>query len=227
VRVILLERIPKLGLMGDLVNVKPGYARNYLLPQGKALKDTPTNIKYFESRRQELEAHNLERRQEAEQVGAKLEGRTFILIRSAADTGSLYGSVSKSDIAKATSAEGVTINRSQIDLERPIKELGMHGILVSLHPEVDVSITVNVARTLDEAKQQAQGLTIADIADGAEADDDTGAAPGPAEAGPDAAVVDPESSEMFEAQSDAESAGETQLDAENSENSEPENPDKQ
>jgi len=213
--------------MGDLVNVKPGYARNYLLPQGKALKDTPTNIKYIESRRQELEAHNLERRQEAEQVGAKLEGRTFILIRSAADTGSLYGSVSKSDIAKATSAEGVTINRSQIDLERPIKELGMHGILVSLHPEVDVSITVNVARTLDEAKQQAQGLTITDIADGAQADVDTDADPGTAAADLDDTVVDHGTSEMVEAQSDAESAGETQLDAENSENSEPENPDKQ
>ncbi len=196
-RVILLERIPKLGFMGDLVNVKPGYARNFLLPQGKALKDTPANLDDFESRRQELEAHNLERRQEAEQVAARLEGRTFILIRSAADTGSLYGSVSKSDIAKATSAEGVIINRAQIDLERPIKELGMHTIRVSLHPEVTVSITINVARTLDEAKQQADGLSIAEITDDAE---DDGEAPDPAD------------SDMFEASSvPQEEAGDTDV----------------
>ncbi|MCY4259074.1 MAG: 50S ribosomal protein L9 [Rhodobacteraceae bacterium] len=167
-RVILLERIPKLGLMGDLVNVKAGYARNYLLPQGKALKETPANLKFFESRRQELEARNIEQCREAEQVASRLEGQSFILIRSAADTGSLYGSVSKNDIAKATSAEGVLISRSQIDLERPIKELGLHSITISLHPEVDVLITINVARTHDEAEQQALGLTIAEITGEAE-----------------------------------------------------------
>ena len=148
--------------MGDLVNVKPGYARNFLLPQGKALKDTPSNLKYFESRRKELEARNIARRHEAEQVAVRLDGQEFVLIRSAADTGSLYGSVSKSDIAMATATEGVTIGRGQIDLERPIKMLGMHEVTVNLHPEVDVAITVNVARTIDEAKAQSSGISITD-----------------------------------------------------------------
>ena len=153
-KVILLERIPKLGFMGDLVNVKPGYARNYLLPQKKAFKDTPENKEYFATRRQEFEAHNLALRGEAEQVAERLSNEEFIIIRSASDTGSLYGSVSKHDIADTASQDGITIARGQIDLSRPIKEIGVHTVTVFLHPEVDVPIKVNVARTNEEARQQ-------------------------------------------------------------------------
>lgn len=197
-RVILLERVPKLGFMGDLVNVKPGYARNYLLPQGKALKDTPANLKYFESRRTELEARNIARRQEAEQVAERLDGQEFVLIRSAADTGSLYGSVSKTDIVMATTAQGVTIARGQIELERPIKMLGIHRITVNLHPEVDSSIAVNVARTTEEAEALSSGKSLSELTGEADedeieaagtdeevADETTDPAEAPVEAAPD------------------------------------------
>ncbi len=152
--IILLERIENLGQMGDVVRVKPGYARNYLLPQKKAVRLTDDNRKRFEEQRAQLEATNLERRAEAEAVGAKLDGLTVVLIRQAGEAGQLYGSVSARDIAEAVSAAGFTVSRQQIRLQQPIKTLGLHQIGVGLHPEVVVQITVNVARTVDEAETQ-------------------------------------------------------------------------
>ncbi len=168
---ILLERVPKLGYMGDVVRVKRGYARNYLLPQGKALRSSEENKKAFESRKLELEARNLELRKDAESVAERLEGREFVVIRSASDTGSLYGSVTKRDIADAAAEEGISLHRRQIELERPIKELGVHRVTVSLHPEVEVEVVANVARSLDEAALQAKGGSIADIAEQEAAED--------------------------------------------------------
>ena len=164
-RLILLEKVASLGLMGDVVRVKPGHARNYLLPQGKALRFSEENQKIFESRKLELEARNLERRKDAENVAEKLEGREFVIIRSASDTGSLYGSVSKRDIADAASEEGVTLNRQQIELARPIKFLGLHNVKLSLHPEVEVELKINVARSRDEAALQSEGKSIASLAE--------------------------------------------------------------
>ena len=164
-RLILLEKVANLGLMGDVVRVKPGYARNYLLPQSKALRFSEENKKIFESKKLELEARNLERRKDAESVAEKLDGREFIVIRSASDTGSLYGSVSKRDIADAAAEEGVTLNRLQIELARPIKFLGLHAVQVSLHPEVDVELKINVARSHDEAALQSEGKSIASLAE--------------------------------------------------------------
>ena len=155
--VILLERIEKLGQMGDVVRVKDGYARNYLLPKAKALRATKANLSRFETERVQLEARNLELKKEAEAVGGKLDGKSFIIIRQAGDTGQLYGSVSTRDIADQVVAGGTTIVRSQVVLDRPIKSLGLHPIRVSLHPEVAVTITINVARTADEAERQARG----------------------------------------------------------------------
>ena len=154
---VLLERVESLGLMGDIVTVKPGYARNYLLPQKKALRATPGNMAVFEARRAELEARNLERKGEAEGVAEKLEGFSVMLIRRAGDTGHLYGSVTVRDIAEAASEAGVEIDRRQLRLAQPIKSLGLHDITLQLHPEVLVPITANVARTLDEAEAQARG----------------------------------------------------------------------
>ena len=152
--VILLERIEKLGQMGELVKVKPGFARNYLLPQGKALRATKDNIARFEGQRSELDAVNLERRGEAEQAAAKLDNFICVLLRQASDSDQLYGSVTARDIAEAASEGGVAIDRNQIQLERPIKTLGIHPIKVALHPEVIVTIGVNVARTGEEAESQ-------------------------------------------------------------------------
>ena len=152
--VILLERIEKLGQMGELVNVKPGFARNYLLPQGKALRANKANLARFEDQRSELDAANLERRGEAEKAATKLTGFICILLRQASDSDQLYGSVTARDIAGAALEGGVTITRNQIQLERPIKTLGIHSIKVALHPEVIVSIGVNVARTGEEAETQ-------------------------------------------------------------------------
>lgn len=164
-QLILLEKVASLGLMGDVVRVKPGHARNYLLPQGKALRFSEENQKIFESRKLELETRNLERRKDAESVAERLEGREFVIIRSASDTGSLYGSVSKRDIADAASEEGVTLNRQQIELARPIKFLGLHNVQLSLHPEVEVELKINVARSRDEAALQAEGKSIASLAE--------------------------------------------------------------
>tara|TARA_E500000305_G_scaffold34429_1_gene26178 strand:+ start:965 stop:1564 length:600 start_codon:yes stop_codon:yes gene_type:complete len=152
--VILLERIERLGQMGDVVTVKPGFARNFLLPQGKALRANKNNLTHFEGQRAQLEAENLERKGEAEQVAKKLEGLIVPIIRAAGDSGQLYGSVTSRDIAEAATAEGVTINKRQVILDRALKVLGLEEIRVVLHPEVAVNITVNIARSTDEAEQQ-------------------------------------------------------------------------
>ncbi|MBL6598442.1 MAG: 50S ribosomal protein L9 [Alphaproteobacteria bacterium] len=152
--VILLERIEKLGQMGDVVSVKSGYARNYLLPQKKALRKTKDNVSFFESQKAQLEADNLSRKGEAEQVAAKIAGLTVPIIRAAGESGQLYGSVTARDIAEAVTASGMTVSRQQIVLDRALKTLGLEPIRVSLHPEVDVTITVNIARSNDEAEQQ-------------------------------------------------------------------------
>ena len=155
--VILLQRVPKLGQMGDVVRVKDGYARNYLLPQGKALRANEASRKRFERDKAQLEARNLEARKEAEAVAEKLAGKTFVVLRQAGETGQLYGSVSTRDIAELAVAGGFTIERSQVRLDRPIKSIGLHEVLIALHPEVEVPITVNVARSSDEAARQARG----------------------------------------------------------------------
>ena len=161
--VVLLERIAKLGQMGDVVSVKQGYARNFLLPQGKALRATDTNLKRFEAERAQLEARNLETRKEAEALAERLAGQQFIVIRSASDAGALYGSVTPRDIAEAATEAGFTVDKKQIYLDRPIKELGIHDLRVILHPEVDLSIAVNVARSQEEAELQASGKTIQEL----------------------------------------------------------------
>ena len=168
-QVILLQRVAKLGQMGDVVNVKDGYGRNYLLPQGKALRASDANIKSFEAKKAQLEANNLETKKEAEAVGAKLDGQAFIVIRSASDAGALYGSVTARDAADAATAGGFTVNRNQVVLDKPIKELGLHSVTVTLHPEVVVKIKMNVARSVEEAELQASGKSIQELAAEAEA----------------------------------------------------------
>lgn len=155
--VILLQRIGRLGQMGDVVTVKDGFARNYLLPQRKALRATDDNRKHFESQRAQLEATNLEHKKEAEAVAAKLDGQLFVAIRSAGDTGQLYGSVSTRDIAEAVTAGGFTMSRNQVVLDKAIKTLGVHDIKVQLHPEVLAHVKLNVARSAEEAERQARG----------------------------------------------------------------------
>jgi large subunit ribosomal protein L9 len=155
--VILLERIARLGQMGDVVRVRDGYARNFLLAQNKALRATDDNRKRFESQRSHLEARNLERRQEAEAVASKLDGQSFIVVRQAGETGQLYGSVTARDLAEAMEAGGFTVSRSQVSLDSPIKTIGLHSVAIALHPEVDAKVTVNVARSEDEAGRQARG----------------------------------------------------------------------
>ena len=166
--VVLLERVAKLGQMGEVVSVKHGYARNFLLPQGKALRATSENMKRFEENRAQLETRNLELKKEAESVAAKLDGQSFIVIRSASDGGALYGSVTTRDVADAATEGGFSVDRRQMVLDQPIKELGLHNLIVSLHPEVDATITVNVARSPEEAELQASGKSIQELA--AEAD---------------------------------------------------------
>ncbi|GAA6212124.1 hypothetical protein NBRC116602_18650 [Hyphomicrobiales bacterium 4NK60-0047b] len=156
-KVILLERIRKLGQMGETVTVKDGFARNFLLPQGKALRANEKNQAHFDTQRAELEARNLELKGEASKVGEKIAGETFIAIRQAGDTGQLYGSVSSRDIADTICENGIQVDRNQILLNRPIKVLGVHEVLVSLHPEVEVNVNINVARTEEEAERQARG----------------------------------------------------------------------
>jgi large subunit ribosomal protein L9 len=168
-QVILLERVAKLGQMGDVVNVKQGYARNYLLSQGKALRASAANIKSFEGRKAQLETANLESKGEAEAVGAKLDGQIFVVIRSASDAGALYGSVSARDVSDAATAAGFTVARGQVVLDAPIKNLGLHGVSVVLHPEVTVRVSMNVARSAEEAELQATGKSIQELAAEAEA----------------------------------------------------------
>ncbi len=164
-QVILLERIGRLGQMGDVVRVKDGYARNFLLPQGKALRATEDNIAEFEKRRVQLEARNLELKSEAEAVATRLNGQRFIAIRTAGDTGQLYGSVATRDLATLITTGGFNVDRNQVVLERPIKSLGLHEVKVALHPEVEVKVTINIARSEDEAERQARGEDVAVVKD--------------------------------------------------------------
>lgn len=158
--VILLERIEKLGQMGDLVSVKPGYARNFLLPNRKAMRATEENRQRFETERAQLEADNLDRRGEAESVAEKMDDVSVIMVRQAGDTGQLYGSVNARDIAQAVTEEGFTVGRTQVALGHVIKNLGIHQATINLHPEVSVSVSVNVARSEEEAKLQARGIDV-------------------------------------------------------------------
>jgi large subunit ribosomal protein L9 len=164
-QVILLERIGRLGQMGDIVRVKDGFARNFLLPNGKALRATPENRQRFDKERVHLEARNLELKTEAEAVAVKLEGKSFVTIRQAGDTGQLYGSVSTRDIAEAMMRDGFTIERRQVLLDRPIKTLGVHELRIGLHPEVAVKVMVNVARSDEEAERQSRGEDVAVVRD--------------------------------------------------------------
>ncbi|MFC0245141.1 50S ribosomal protein L9 [Falsochrobactrum ovis] len=161
--VILLERIGRLGQMGETVKVKDGYARNFLLPQGKALRANEANKKKFESQRAQLEAQNLERKKEADAVAEKLNGQSFIVVRSAGETGQLYGSVSTRDIAEIITENGFTLHRNQVELNHPIKTIGIHEIAISLHPEVEVTVSINIARSAEEAERQAQGEDLTSI----------------------------------------------------------------
>lgn len=158
--VILLERVENLGQMGDVVKVRDGFARNFLLPRKKALRANEANKALFATQRAELEARNLERRKDAEQAAAKIDGLSFTVIRQASETGLLYGSVSTRDIAETAAAEGVSIDRAQVRLDKPLKTLGLFPVRIMLHPEVSVSITVNVARSLEEAERQARGENV-------------------------------------------------------------------
>lgn len=191
-QVVLLERVAKLGQMGEVVSVKDGYARNFLLPQGKALRATEANMQRFENERAQLETRNLEAKSEAEKVAARMDGEAFVVIRSASDGGSLFGSVTTRDIADAATEGGFSLDRRQVVLDQPIKELGLHPVTIVLHPEVDATITINVARSQEEAEIQASGKTIQELQ--AEADaaaefdiqelfDDIGGAAGDDDAG--------------------------------------------
>jgi large subunit ribosomal protein L9 len=155
-QVILLERVEKLGQMGDLVNVKPGYARNFLLPQKKAMRASDENVKFFEAQKVQLEAANLKAKEEAVSVAAKLEGLKVAIIRQAGDMGQLYGSVSTRDIADAITTAGFTVARQQVNLDRALKNIGLHDVAVKLHPEVSVTVIANIARTAEEAEIQAE-----------------------------------------------------------------------
>ena len=168
VELILLQRVEKLGQMGDIVKVKPGYARNFLLPQKKALRASKQNREHFEKQRAQLEAQNIKRREEAERLAERVGGLTVVIIRQAGESGGLYGSVSARDIAEASIGSGLTINRSQVILEHPIKTLGLSQVRVSLHPEVSIPVTVNVARSPEEAERQARGERVGADADAEE-----------------------------------------------------------
>ncbi|WP_400087817.1 50S ribosomal protein L9 [Yoonia sp. R78084] len=162
--IILLERVAKLGQMGEVVSVKEGYARNFLLPQGKALRVNAANLARFEAEKAQMEARNLETKKEAEALAAKLDGEKFIVIRSASDAGSLYGSVTTRDAAEAATAAGYSVDKKQVVLLGAIKELGLHDVSINLHPEVTATITLNVARSVEEAELQEAGKSIAELA---------------------------------------------------------------
>jgi len=190
-QVVLLERVEKLGQIGDVVKVKDGFARNYLLPKKKALRATKANLAFFETQRSQLEARNLERRKEAEQVGGKLSGKIFVLLRQAGDRGQLYVSVSPRDISDAITAGGFTVARTQVPIDKAIKTIGLHQVSVVLHPEVRIPVTINVARTEDEADRQARGEDV--LAEQPEEQETAAAAEALFEegAGPAAAVEEP------------------------------------
>lgn len=158
--VILLERVARLGQMGETVRVKDGFARNFLLPRGKALRASEANKKKFEGQREQLEARNLELKKDANRVHDKLDGQSFVIIRQAGETGHLYGSVSSRDVAEAIAAGKNKVTRNQVALQQPIKTIGMHTVAIQLHPEVEANITVNVARSPEEADRQARGEEI-------------------------------------------------------------------
>ena len=184
VELILLQRVEKLGQMGELVKVKPGFARNYLLPQRKALRASKDNLARFAQERVQLEAQNLKRREEAERVAERVGGLSVVIIRQAGESGSLYGSVAARDIAEACTAAGLTVTRQQVVLEHPIKTLGLAKVRVVLHPEVSIAVTVNVARSLEEAEKQVRGEAVGAEAEEAAPADlaeflDPGAAPQP------------------------------------------------
>ena len=170
--VILLERIAKLGQMGETVKVRDGFARNYLLPLGKALRANAANKTRFEAERSTLEARNLERKSEAQKVAEKLEGKSFVIVRSAGETGQLYGSVAARDIVEILAAGGFNIGRNQVDLNHPIKSIGLHNVTLHLHSEVEIAVEVNVARSAEEAERQSKGesLTSADAIYGVDED---------------------------------------------------------
>ena len=165
--IVLLERVEKLGQMGDVVKVKNGYARNFLLPQGKALRASKANLEIFEKQRAQLEADNLKRKDEASAVGDKLDGQSVILIRAASESAQLYGSVSTQDIARAVSEAGFTVDRKQVTMDKVLKTLGLHDVKIRLHPEVSVTITVNIARSEEEAEIQARGESVEAVAEAA------------------------------------------------------------
>ena len=169
-QVILLERITKLGQMGDIVDVKPGFARNFLLSQGKAMNATEKNIEAFKSKKTELEARNLETKKEAEDAAAKIVGQSFVIIRQASDSGSLYGSVSTRDAAEVAVKSGFVVDKNQISLRRSIKEFGIHEVSIVLHPEVETAFTLNIARSEEEATLQAKGKSVQQLAVEAEAE---------------------------------------------------------
>jgi large subunit ribosomal protein L9 len=185
--VILLERIERLGQMGDVVKVKPGFARNYLLPQKKAMRATEDNLAHFERRKAQLVASNLERKGEAEAVGARMHGLRVVVIRQAGESGQLYGSVTARDIAEAVTEAGTTVTRAQVSIDRPIKSLGLFDVRVNLHPEVYVLVNVNVARSPEEAVLQAQhgGMVTREETEETE-EDETAAAEAPEAAGGEA-----------------------------------------
>jgi len=162
--IILLERVAKLGQMGEVVSVKEGYARNFLLPQGKALRVNAANLARFDAEKAQMEARNLETKKEADALAEKLDGQKFIVIRSASDAGSLYGSVTTRDAAEAATEAGFSVDKNQVVLLGPIKELGLHEVSVKLHPEVEATITLNVARSVEEAELQEAGKSIAELA---------------------------------------------------------------
>lgn len=167
-QVVLLERVEKLGHIGDVVNVKPGYARNYLLPQDKALRATAANLERFEREREAIEKRNAERAEQARDQGQHLDGASFTMIRQASETGYLYGSVSARDVADIASSEDFAVRRSMVDMQTALKTLGVHEVRLVLHPEVSVTVTINVARTPEEAERQLQGEDV--IAAAAEED---------------------------------------------------------
>jgi large subunit ribosomal protein L9 len=169
VELILLQRVEKLGQMGDLVKVKPGYARNFLLPQKRAIRANKANLEKFETQRAQLEAQNIKRREEAERLAERVGGLMVTIIRQAGESGSLYGSVSVRDIADACTANGLTVNRSQVILNHPIKTLGLSKAKIVLHPEVLIDVTANVARSVEEAEKQSRGEAVGQAAEEAEA----------------------------------------------------------
>ena len=214
--IILLERIEKLGQMGDVVSVKPGFARNYLLPQKKALRATETNKQVFETQRAQLETANLEQRGEAESVAEKLDGLNFVIVRSASDNDQLYGSVTVRNIAQAITEEGFTVESKQVQLARPIKTVGMHDVIVRLHPEVSVTVKANVARTEEEAEMQAAGRRISRAGDD---DEDIVETPFPSSYDPDAPEGDDGEAVAAAdgAEPETEAAAETDADGESEE----------